>query len=96
MAHAKEKVSMSMTGKTVDASQGRKEMLKIIEGFRKEGEKRRSQVFHMTRATEMNADCGQIECRSLTGSQAFEPKAFKEPSENRVTCTPNRGMMTVV
>lgn len=42
MAHAKEKVSMSMGGKSVDAVQGRKEMLRIIEGFRKEGEKRRS------------------------------------------------------
>ena len=42
MAHAKEKVSMSMGGKSVDATQGRKEMLRIIEGFRKEGERRRS------------------------------------------------------
>ena len=58
MAHAKEKVSMSMVGKTVDATQGRKEMLRIIEGFRKEGEKRRSLVSRMTLATEMHADCG--------------------------------------
>ncbi len=42
MAHAREKVSMSMGGKDVDAAHGRKEMLKIIEGYRKEGEKRRS------------------------------------------------------
>lgn len=42
LAHAKEKVSMSMGGKNVDAAAGRKEMLKIVEGFRKEGEKRRS------------------------------------------------------
>jgi len=41
-ANAKEKVSMSMGGKLVDASGGRKEMLKIIENFRKEGERRRS------------------------------------------------------
>jgi len=41
-ANAKEKVSMSMGGKMVDASGGRKEMLKTIEGFRKEGERRRS------------------------------------------------------
>jgi len=41
-ANAKEKVSMSMAGKMVDANGGRKEMLKIIEGFRKEGERRRS------------------------------------------------------
>jgi len=43
-ANAKEKVSMSMGGKMVDAVGGRKEMLKIIEMFRKEGERRRSLV----------------------------------------------------
>ena len=37
-----EKVSMSMGGREVNASVGRKEMLRIIENFRKEGEKRRS------------------------------------------------------
>lgn len=42
LAHAKEKVSMSMGGKNIDAAAGRKEMLKIVEEFRKEGEKRRS------------------------------------------------------
>lgn len=42
LAHAKEKVSMSMGGKNIDAAGGRKEMLKIIEGYRKEGERRRS------------------------------------------------------
>ena len=41
-AHSKEKVSMSMGGKLLDASAGRKEMLKVIENFRKEGERRRS------------------------------------------------------
>lgn len=41
-ANAKEKVSMSMGGKLVDANGARKEMLKIIEGYRKEGERRRS------------------------------------------------------
>lgn len=44
-ANAKEKVSMSMAGKLVDAAGGRKEMLKIIENFRKEGERRRSLVY---------------------------------------------------
>lgn len=29
-------------------------------------------------------DCGQIECKSLTEQQAFEPEAFEEPSKNRV------------
>jgi len=41
-ANAREKVSMSMGGKLVDAPGGRKEMLRTIEGFRKEGERRRS------------------------------------------------------
>ena len=39
---ADEKVSMSLGGKIVDAKEGRKEMMRVIEEFRKEGEKRRS------------------------------------------------------
>ena len=42
MANSKQKVSMTMAGKLVDASQGRKEMLRIIEERRREGERRRS------------------------------------------------------
>jgi sentrin-specific protease 8 len=42
LADSKQKISMSMSGKTIDAGAGRKEMLKIIEAFRKEGERRRS------------------------------------------------------
>jgi sentrin-specific protease 8 len=41
-AHAQDKVSMSMRGKEVDAHGGRKEMLRIIDARRKEGERRRS------------------------------------------------------
>ena len=41
-ANAREKVSMSMGGKLIDANGGRKEMLRTIENFRKEGERRRS------------------------------------------------------
>ncbi|RKU40045.1 hypothetical protein DL546_000893 [Coniochaeta pulveracea] len=40
--NAKEKVSMSMADKMIDAQGARKEMLRIIESFRKEGERRRS------------------------------------------------------
>ncbi|OMP81324.1 NEDD8-specific protease 2, partial [Diplodia seriata] len=47
-ADSKEKVSMSMAGKNVEASSGRKEMLKIIDGFRKEG-RRRSYVSALSR-----------------------------------------------
>ncbi|MCJ1408681.1 hypothetical protein MMC19_002756 [Ptychographa xylographoides] len=36
-----DKIGMSMGGKSVDAHKARKEMLGIIEGFRKEGERRR-------------------------------------------------------
>ncbi|KAH7368381.1 NEDD8-specific protease [Plectosphaerella cucumerina] len=41
-ANAREKVSMSMANKLIDADGGRKEMLKIIESLRKEGVRRRS------------------------------------------------------
>lgn len=44
MASAHEKVSMSLGGRNIDASGSRKEMARIIEGFRKEGERRRSYV----------------------------------------------------
>jgi sentrin-specific protease 8 len=43
-ANAREKVSMSMANKLIDADGGRKEMLKIIESLRKEGVRRRSCV----------------------------------------------------
>lgn len=42
MVKTNEKVSMSMGGKVIDAREGRKEMLRIIEERRKEGERRRS------------------------------------------------------
>ncbi|GAB7353285.1 hypothetical protein MBLNU459_g3789t1 [Dothideomycetes sp. NU459] len=41
-AHAHDKVSMSMRGKEVDAAGGRKEMIRVIDMFRKEGERRKS------------------------------------------------------
>lgn len=41
-AHAREKVSMSLGGKMIDAQGGRQEMLRIIENLRREGERRRS------------------------------------------------------
>lgn len=40
--NSNEKVSMSMGGKAVDARAGRKEIARIIEGFRKEGVRRMS------------------------------------------------------
>ena len=39
---ADEKVSMSLGGRKLDAKEGRKEMLRIIESMRREGERRRS------------------------------------------------------
>lgn len=41
-AQSSDKISMSMSGKEVDATGGRREMLRIIEARRKEGERRRS------------------------------------------------------
>lgn len=42
MVRINEKVSMSMGGRRVDAKEGRREMQRIIEERRREGEKRRS------------------------------------------------------
>lgn len=42
MVRTNEKVSMSLGNKRIDAREGRKEMLKIIEERRREGERRRS------------------------------------------------------
>lgn len=42
MVRTDSKVSMSLGDRTVDASAGRKEMLRIIDEFRREGERRRS------------------------------------------------------
>ena len=41
-AGAHDKINMSMGGKNVDAKAGRKEILRRIEDFRQEGEKKRS------------------------------------------------------
>lgn len=41
-AQPDQQISMSMAGKDIDAGRARKKMLKIIEDFRKEGERRRS------------------------------------------------------
>jgi sentrin-specific protease 8 len=41
-ADANTKVSMSMEGRVVDAASGRKEMVKIVDDQRREGERRRS------------------------------------------------------
>lgn len=40
--HTNEKVSMSLGNRRVDAKEGRREMFRTIDGFRKEGERRRS------------------------------------------------------
>lgn len=50
-ANASEKISMSLGGRKVDARAGRKEIAKIIDGFRKEGERRRSYVISFASVT---------------------------------------------
>ena len=42
LVDAQSKIDMSLSGKSVNAAAGRKEMLRMIEDFRKEGERRRS------------------------------------------------------
>ncbi|KAH6958186.1 hypothetical protein DER45DRAFT_521248 [Fusarium avenaceum] len=67
-ANAREKVSMSMGGKMVDSYGGRKEMYRIIENLRKEGERRRS--------TECYGSCEEFEDLLR---QIMEKKAAKVP-----------------
>lgn len=78
-ANSHQKVSMSLAGKRVDATSGRREMLKIIEGFRKEGVRRRSYVYstfafgfgpRLTRAS-------QTKLKSIRAT-------FKESSTHRI------------
>jgi len=45
MVRTDKKVSMSMGGQRIDAREGRKQMLRIIDEFRREGERRRSYVY---------------------------------------------------
>ncbi|KAL8966367.1 MAG: hypothetical protein Q9183_003402 [Haloplaca sp. 2 TL-2023] len=42
LADGKERINMSMGGKCVNAQSGRKEMLRVIDMFKKEGERRQS------------------------------------------------------
>jgi hypothetical protein len=61
MVRADEKVSMSLGGKKVDAREGRKEIMRIIEDFRREGEKRRSYVCRSKILREPNGRLDEIE-----------------------------------
>ena len=52
---ADEKVSMSLGGKKVDAREGRKEMMRIIEDFRREGGEEKIVSVHIWREPELGA-----------------------------------------
>lgn len=60
-AEAEEKVAMGVAGSDIDASNGRKKMLRIIEDFRKEGEKRRSHHGTPTRSHERSKSPPRID-----------------------------------
>lgn len=51
-ASPNERVNMALGGNVVDASKGRKKMLKIIDDFRKEAEKRRSNAASLSNSSE--------------------------------------------
>ncbi|KAF5234632.1 hypothetical protein FAUST_7502 [Fusarium austroamericanum] len=79
-ANAREKVSMSMGGKMVDSYGGRKEMMRIIENLRKEGERRRS--------TDCFGSCEEFEDllkELLTEADATKKVAAKPTANQRVT-----------
>lgn len=76
LANASEKVSMSLGGKKVDARAGRKEIAKIIEGFRKEGERRRSYAFPLS-------DCQGMDIANENRS-SLSPLGKKSQSPPRI------------
>ncbi|KAF4975725.1 hypothetical protein FZEAL_7528 [Fusarium zealandicum] len=93
-ANAREKVSMSMGGKMVDSYGGRKEMLRIIENLRKEGEQfeerlQRLMPLEAVRTCEDQAAIGNEnskarvvdqDCKKATPlSQSAEPKKSALP-----------------
>ncbi|KAF5561905.1 sentrin-specific protease SENP8 (SUMO-specific protease) [Fusarium napiforme] len=75
-ANAREKVSMSMGGKMVDSYGGRKEMMRIIENLRKEGERRRS--------TDCYGSCEEFEelIRQIMEAQAAKARNARQPSKS--------------
>ncbi|KAH7206019.1 hypothetical protein DER44DRAFT_884092 [Fusarium oxysporum] len=72
-ANAREKVSMSMGGKMVDSYGGRKEMMRIIENLRKEGERRRS--------TDCYGSCEEFEelLRQIKEAQTAKARNVRQP-----------------
>lgn len=60
MVKMNQKVSMSLGGRRVDAREGRKEIARIVNDFRREGERRRSSVLVFS-ATEQTANTYQTE-----------------------------------
>ncbi|KAL9091636.1 MAG: hypothetical protein Q9165_004712 [Trypethelium subeluteriae] len=89
-AQATDKVNMSLGGKLIDAASGRKQMLKIIEGYRKEGERRRSTFIPLQHSgdvphqndltplgTPMSRMEGQIEFQKYTWNRGLQIVSWK-------------------
>ena len=73
-ADSKEKVSMSMAGKNVEATSGRKEMLKIIDSFRREGRRRSYVAALFKRAVDI--------LTTLQSKQEPVQRSFEESSQD--------------
>ena len=83
-ADAHQQVSMSLARTDINASEGRKRMLQLIEGFRREGEKRRSYVFFCYLG-DVQLDADLILCREQTEREPISQSVEKqEPSTDRV------------
>ena len=71
LADGKERINMSMGGKCVNAQYGRKEMLRVIDAFKKEGERRQSYV-------KPNHDLATLICRRRSSSP-YQSKSKSPP-----------------
>lgn len=74
LADSKQKINMSMGGKNLDAMHGRREMLRIIEEYRKEGERRRSYGSLLFRAPESTLTLDRRSASPSKGSLKSPPR----------------------
>jgi sentrin-specific protease 8 len=87
-ANAREKVSMSMANKLIDADGGRKEMLKIIESLRKEGVRRRSCVLPVVTLQKPPCPAPPATDTPLGEAPRHSPRTRPESSSQKAA-TPN-------
>jgi Ulp1 protease family, C-terminal catalytic domain len=79
LVRTNEKVSMSMGGRRIDAREGRKEMLRIIDEFRREGERRRSSVDPLPKTKLSGANIIRVSASPHPSRKSRSPPRIDSP-----------------